>query len=385
MNNSQINPAPTGEIKLFHIADLHLGSPFSGLDVRSSDARREELLRSFEDAVTLAAREGCHAILIAGDLFDCGYAGIDTIQRVFSALGACGLPTVIAPGNHDPYTDGGIYESKGIPDNVYVFESPKMSCFDLDGVGLRVHGYAFNGRSYTDDPLAGEVTPAEGRYNVLCAHGDIYSPLSTYAPINLPRLGELGFDYVALGHIHKYSEPIRIKNSLVAYSGFPEGRSFDECGFGGALIVTLSRDSEVNATVQRVVLSKKRYLTGEVDVTGASNVSDLVSTIKGYLAKNGLGRETSLRLTLTGTVDPSLQCDRVMSADEAGLALLEIRNDTLPMFDAEYLENDITLRGALYRQLLPMLNSPDGETRRVAIGALRMGLAALEGRALTRQ
>ena len=261
-----------------------------------------------------------------------------------------------------------------------------MSYFDLDGIGLRVHGYAFDSRSYTDDPLSEDAELAEGRFNVLCAHGDIFSPLSTYAPINPARLGEMGFDYAALGHVHKYSEPVKLRGCLVAYSGFPEGRSFDECGFGGALTVTLTRDGDgVSAEAERVVLSGKRYLTGELDVTGASGVSDLVASIKQYLSKNGIGRETSLRLTLTGAVDPSLQCDRVMSADEAGLALLEIRNETLPLFDAEYLENDITLRGALYRQLLPMLNSPDGETRRVAIGALRMGLAALEGRGLTRQ
>jgi len=326
MSDSKTSSISGGEIKLFHIADLHLGSPFSGLDVKSSDGRREELLRSFEDALKLALREGCHAILIAGDLFDCGYVGKDTVERVFKALKSCGLPTVISPGNHDPFTEGGIYGSKSLPDNVYVFESTKMSYFDLDGIGVRVHGYAFAGRSYTDDPLSQNADLAEGYFNVLCAHGDIYSPISAYAPINPTRLAEMGFDYAALGHVHKYSEPIRLKNCLVAYSGFPEGRSFDECGYGGALTVTLSRESTVTAVAERVILSQKRYMTGELDISGASSAGDAVSLIKAYLAMEGFGRETALRLTLTGTVAPSMQCDRVMSADEAGLALLEIRN-----------------------------------------------------------
>lgn len=384
MNDHQNNSPSLGEVRLLHIADLHLGSPFAGFDVKTGEARREELLASFENLLAAAAEAGFHAILIAGDLFDCGYVGMDSVRRVFGAMASCGLPIVISPGNHDPYTEGGIYDGKKIPDNVYLFDSPQMSHFDLDGLSLRVHGYAFEGRSYTSDPLASDIELAEGRFNVLCAHGDISSPLSVYAPINLAQLEGVGFDYVALGHIHKYSEPLKLGKSLVAYSGFAEGRSFDECGFGGAIAVTLTPGASFAASAERIILSQKRYLTAEIDVSGAATTGDLLKAIKQYLYTEGIGRETSLRLTLTGTVDPSLQCERIISADEAGLAMLEIRNETLPIFDAEYLENDITLRGALYRQLLPMLNSPDGDTRRVAIGALRMGLAALEGKALTR-
>ena len=69
-----------------------------------------------------------------------------------------------------------------------------------------------------------------------------------------------------------------------------------------------------------------------------------------------------------------------LSASDLGLALLQIEDNTLPIFAAEYLENDISLRGALYRQLLPKMRSDDENERKVAAEALRIGLCALEGK-----
>lgn len=381
--STSINNPSIGELRLFHTADFHLGSPFSGLDPRASESRRREQLEIFAAAISQASESRCSAILIAGDLFDCGYVDRQTVKSVFDILGGAGMPVIIAPGNHDPMTRGGVYSAKDMPENLFIFDSPQMSYLDFPELHLRIHGYAFESERYTDDPLSsGEISVAPNSYNVLLAHADIYSPLSTYAPINLRQLESVGFDYVALGHIHKYDEPVRIGKTLVAYSGFPVGRSFDECGFGGALIVTLSPSDTLTSSADRIILSDKRYISESLDVTGVSGRNELSAAIKKYVSDRGYGRETSLRLHLTGSVDPAFHCDPLLSASDLGLALLDLRNDTLPILNVEYLENDLTLRGALYRQLSPDLNHPDPYRRKVAAEALRMGLAAIEGRAV---
>lgn len=371
------------DVRLFHIADLHLGSPFSGFDVKNSEMRRLRQLDQFEHSLELAKGEGCSAVLIAGDLFDCGYADGDTVSRAFEILGKCGMPVVISPGNHDPYTEGGIYSSHSLPGNVHVFDSPEMGRIDLAELGVCVHGYAFESEHYLSDPLSAGFEICENKFNVMCAHGDVYSPISTYAPINLAQLEGSGLDYVALGHIHKYSEPLKVGKTMVAYSGFPEGRSFDECGYGGAVIVTLSKNKTPAASAERVILSDRQYISDTLDVTGAESRSDILAAVRRYVESKDLGVETCLRLTLIGNVHPNAPLSISVPSEDMGVSLLELKNDTLPIFDAEYLENDITLRGALYRQLLPSMNSPDPEMRRVAVGALRMGLAALDGRMLT--
>ena len=97
-------------IKIFHTGDFHLDSPFSGLDVKQSDMRRAELRNSFSAALMRAASGGCELILIAGDLFDCGYVTAETVKKTFLAIEKCALPVVIAPGNHDPYEKNGVYD-----------------------------------------------------------------------------------------------------------------------------------------------------------------------------------------------------------------------------------------------------------------------------------
>jgi hypothetical protein len=69
-------------------------------------------------------------------------------------------------------------------------------------------------------------------------------------------------------------------------------------------------------------------------------------------------------------------------ASSFGLAMLELEDSTSPVYDAELLKNDISLRGALYRRLLPALSSDDRRERAVAAEALRLGLSALDGKQL---
>ena len=53
---------------------------------------------------------------------------------------------------------------------------------------------------------------------------------------------------------------------------------------------------------------------------------------------------------------------------------------TLPLMDGGALAEDMTVRGELYRTLLPMMQNGSPEERRTAASALRIGLRALDGR-----
>ena len=72
-----------------------------------------------------------------------------------------------------------------------------------------------------------------------------------------------------------------------------------------------------------------------------------------------------------------------LSATKTGLRTLKIKNDTLPVLSGEGLARDITLRGELYRTLLPKLESEDPTERRTAAAALRIGLFAIDGKNLS--
>ena len=64
---------------------------------------------------------------------------------------------------------------------------------------------------------------------------------------------------------------------------------------------------------------------------------------------------------------------------------IEYKNNTVPTYDASYLESDMSIKGELYRYLLPLLTSGTPEERETAANALKIGLAALENREITTQ
>ena len=98
------------------------------------------------------------------------------------------------------------------------------------------------------------------------------------------------------------------------------------------------------------------------------------------MIKKNIGSDTLLRVTLTGAVSPEAQlCTEKITESDVGVFYLELRDETLPVFSSEALKDDLSLKGALFRELLPKLESDDPEVRKTAAEALRYCLAALSG------
>lgn len=372
-------------IKILHTADLHLDSAFSSLTPQQSEERREGLRNTFRKMMAFAAEEKVDIVLMPGDVFDSAFISRDTSDVLCSCFESLACPVVIAPGNHDPYTQSSIYASGRLPKNVRVFSSEIPTHFDFPELNLSVWGSAFTRDRYENSVLNLIRGLDPEKINILCQHADTRSPISPHAPIAAKDIAYRGFVYAALGHVHIPPEPTVItspdgeRTTTVAYSGCPEGRSFDEPGFGGALLVETDGKT---TSLRRLQFSEKRYMVDELDVSGADSDSFIVERIKALVNAKGYGNETTLRVILRGEVSSSLHADLAAIASQAKgeLYSLEIRDRTLPCFDVSFLENDFSLRGALYSSLSEKLSSNDEYERRVAAEALKIGLAAIDGR-----
>lgn len=367
-----------------HIADFHLDSAFSGFEKDAADARRARLRECFVRAMSLARERGVDLILIAGDLFDTPFCTAATRKVVFDAIASASCPVVIAPGNHDYYNKNGTYADKALPSNAFVFTSNELGRFDFDELHVSVIGYAFTSDRYESNPLAEDVPLSSENINILCAHAELGTPFSKYAPISANAIARCGFAYAALGHVHVAPHPSRAGNTIIAYSGFPQGRSFDELGSGGAYMVDLDKSSK-SVTLERITLSTMTYEIERVDITAASSDEDVIRKIEELIDIKGYGENTALRVILSGAIpsDYTVGVARI-AADAAfsDLALLQVKDESVANFDLEYLENDMTVRGEVYRQLLPMLDSDDEQERSRASLALKFALAALDKREL---
>ena len=366
-------------VKILHTGDLHLDSPLSSLEFSLAEAAREEHRGIFEKMMRYAIDEKIDMILISGDLFDGKYITASTKNLVIKYFTEFAKPIVIAPGNHDPYSAVSLYRDGSLPENVYVFSSEDIQVFDFDELGISVYGYAFIGTALTSSPL-GKFLPkpcAEGdNKRILCAHADVTSPISSYAPISVANIEAYSFTYAALGHIHNPPE-VKSDRSLINYCGFLFGRSFDELGEGGAYLVTVD---ENGAKAERTVFSERKFIKDTLDVSGAHDNGEISQRIAAYLKEKGYSAETSLSLSLIGTLPLELSLNhKLLERGEHGLSLLKIKDMTTPMPDGDYLEGDVSLRGEVYRMLLPRLESSDADERKCACEALRLALCAIDG------
>ena len=367
-------------MRILHTADLHLDSAFSAFGPKDAERYRELGRTLLKNIFECAKREQCQMMLIAGDLFDSRFVSNDTRALFVSLVKSVDIPVVISPGNHDFYSENSFYSiiQKEAIDNLYVFSTSELQVFDFDELRVRVFGYAFNSPVISESPLlSAELVQDNGYMKLLCAHADISSPLSRYAPISLTELFRFGFSYAALGHIHNRQEK-EDTEGRVRYCGFAEGRSFDEIGEGGVFVVDVD---ELSCNARRIVLSSRAFFIDEFNISG--DEADLIERLCEYIKSKEYPQNTYLRLNITGTAD--VEAIKIIKSaindirDICKLEYLELEDLTLPVYDGKYLEKDVTVRGEVYRALLPSLTSADADQRRRALLALKIALAAIDG------
>ncbi len=369
-------------IKIFHMADLHLDSPFSGGDLRRSENGRKRLRDVFRRMTKHIRENEYDIVLIAGDLYEGGFVTEETAEMIKSELGSLPCPVVISPGNHDPYCKGSLYASGAFPENVHIFKSEQIEKIDIDSLGVSVWGYAFTSSVCREDPLKNVITDSD-RINILCAHTELDSPLSVYAPIKTSEIENALFTYAALGHVHVAPEPYISERCTAAYTGFAEGRAFDEIGEGGALSVSLFETGEsCSVKLTRLSFSEYSFRILPVNVYGHISDNEIASTVAAAISEHGYAENTAVRVLLEGILSydfvPNMSEIKRKCASCADY--IEIKDNTLPTEDDASLSSDMTLRGEFYRLMKKKL---DGDSDGSAAMALRIGLAALGGRDLS--
>lgn len=373
-------------LKILHTGDIHLDAPFSGLDVKLAGQRRDELRRTFSRIIEYAAEEKVDIMLIAGDLFDRGFVTPETAHLLVASFRShpeCRY--VISPGNHDWYNEKSPYEKLEFPDNVYIFKKNTVEKFSFDDISADVYGFAYTAEREEGNPLAAPIETDGSKYNIFVGHCDLTSKSGNFS-IKPEDIANTNCDYAALGHIHLGTrEPIEIGNTYYAYCGCPEGRSFDECGEKSAILCQMRGDgSYVKSEFSKVLFAKRRYVKLEADVTGVTETHDILEKLRSRLGENRVEEDVMLRVRLTGMLSPENNIDvAAITAQALGVFYIEVKDETIPLLNYEELKLDPTIKGAFFRELLPLLKSEDEKTRKTAARALKYGFSALAGSDVT--
>lgn len=239
-------------MRLLHIADVHLDTPFAG---RSDEVRRrlrEASREALRRAVGCALTERVHAVLLAGDLFDGERMSFQTERFLLDELGrlaAAGIPVVYATGNHDPGRDAQRTRPLAWPATVELVgegEPRRVAIRDREGreIGhVTAAGHASR-RETGDLAAAFPDARAQSLPQVALLHTQVRGSRAAdehepYAPCDLPRLLMSGHDYWALGHVHL--RQCLSEAPAVHYPGNTQGRTHRESGPKGGLLVEIER------------------------------------------------------------------------------------------------------------------------------------------------
>lgn len=370
-------------LKLLHCADIHLDTPFEGLSPEKSDERRRGLRATFMRMMEYVRNGGINYVFISGDLFDTEYATNGTAELLIREFRNCPSTTfIIAPGKHDAYKDNPIYSTERLPSNCYVFSSDKLDRFDFPDDKLTVYGWAFIDDKVVENPLYDKVVDDVSKINIVLGYADVDSALSdTACPVSTADLKAFGADYYALGSRHEGSEFVNLDDSLYGYPGALESTGFDEPGMGGAkLIAVRYNNGELSIDAKNMTFGQIAFMQDKIDITGVDTNNEIITRVSRLVSEKKYGADTALRIELIGYIDPRFIVPKNLGTDAFGLYSFQIVDKTMPLFGTEKLKKDMTVKGEVFRRLLPMLESENEADRLVAARAFREALAALESR-----
>ena len=362
-------------VKILHTADLHLGS--SRTNVLGGKA---EIENAFFGIINACKTQSVDFLLIAGDLFDTPFADPDLVSRVISAMEQ--IPdTIIAisPGNHDCACPGSVYLKYEFPKNVIIFSS-FLENIDFPEKNVSIWGAGFTD-SFERLPLLNSTESQNHDMINLCVlHGELMaenSP-SSYNPIYPSAIQKSGFDYLALGHIHKRSEVQKLGNTHFSYSGCHTGRGFDELGVLGVYAGEVSKNG---VNLEFLEIPSRQYILESIDITECENTFEVSQKVQNQLKKK-LGDQFAdnlYRITLTGTVsiDTSISVNQLKAILSESLFYVEVidKRDT-DIQDIEGIASETSLRGIFAGKMLDKINSAPIEEQAKYKNALKIGLRA---------
>lgn len=291
--------------RFLHAADVHLDSPLVGLNRYESapvDAVRGATRRAFENLVRIAIDEEVAFVLLAGDLYDGEWkdyrTGLFFVEQM-TKLRKAGIRVFVVAGNHDAASQ--LTKNLRPPDNVYFFSTKKPETRLVEAFDVAIHGQGFASRAVTEDLAAAYPVADPSLFHIGLLHTSLdgregHAP---YAPTSSQVLAQKGYQYWALGHVHK--REVVSKDPWIVFPGNVQGRHAREVGPKGCTLVTVENGAV--AGVEERHVDVLRWTVCRVDVEGAATTGDVLDRVSCALTNEADltdGRAVAVRVEVTG-------------------------------------------------------------------------------------
>ena len=356
-------------MKFVHIADMHFDSPFTVLSSKSNlgDIRRLEQRKAFKKVIEYIKDNNIDYLFISGDLYEHEYVKESTIEYINNLFKEIPNTKVfITPGNHDPYIKNSIYETFIFNENVHVF---KDKIEKVEDIYANIYGMAFTEFYMNTSPIENMVLQKTNKPNILVVHADLNGVRDkegfAYNPISERKLKELGFDYVALGHIHKTN--FNEQNNIV-YPGSTISFGFDELGEHGMVVGEINNGS---LKTEFIKLDDREFTELKLNVEIFNSKEDLIEHLIGLKLKENV----IYKIILIGRRNFEINTRDILDTISSE-KILKLKDETTLNYNLEEISKENNLKGIFVREVLKLANTGDYSKEEIE-KAIEIGLESM--------
>ena len=362
--------------KFIHAADIHLDSPLRGLSRYESapvESIRDATRRAFENLVDVAIEEKVSFVLLAGDLYDGDWKDYNTgifFNRLMGRLHRNDIAVFAVAGNHDAANR--MTRALESPANVTFFSWRKVEKIRLNELSVTIHGRSFGTQHVEKNLAAGFPAAEDGMFNIGLLHTSLdgREGHAVYAPCSADDLRSRGYQYWALGHVHR--QEFVSKDPWIVFPGCIQGRHINESGARGCVLVTVE-EGNVSA-VEAFALDVLRWVRCSVDLTDAADMRDVLDRTRRSIENeraSAEGRPVAMRIRFEGATMMSDELSafperfeqqvKALGAEISGddLWIERVENKTLGKHDLKAALADDSAFGKLLADILAAPDNPD--------------------------
>ena len=356
-------------MKFVHIADMHFDSSLSSLSEIEglTEKIRLEQRKIFRKIINYIKENKIELLFIAGDLYEQKYIRETTIEYINNLFKEIPETKIfIAPGNHDPNIKNSYYQKFNWNENVKIFNS-KIEKIKLNNINI--YGYGFEDYYCKNSGIEEINLDEKNKINILITHASLDASKTEdmqYNPISKNKLEKIGFNYVALGHIHKNNYE---KNNKIIYPGSTIGLGFDELGEHGMVVGEIF---ENKIETEFIPLNNIEFCERELDITEINSEEELIEKIKELnLIENNL-----YKIILIGKRNFIIDTQKIIKLINKK-NILKIKDFTKIKYNLEEISKQQSLKGIFVKKCLEEMQNT--ENKEIIENAIEYGLEALEG------
>ena len=293
-----------------HTADLHLDSPFIGLeqiDAEVAAALKDATFRAFDNIIDLCIDTSARFLLVAGDIFDSQDRSLRAQLRFrdgLERLDEAGIDSFVVHGNHDPLD--GWTASLAWPERTHIFKGDEVEAVPIvDGDGksvAHVYGISYPTRDVRRNLATEFHRTDDGPFAIGLLHCNVGENTGhdPYAPCSVDDLVGAGMDYWALGHVHT-RKTLRSADPTIIYAGNPQGRNPRELGARGCYVI----DVDDNGHMQErfVEVDVVRWFEEGLSIASLETDDQLIAEVENICSRirtQSEGRPAVARVRITG-------------------------------------------------------------------------------------